>query len=163
MAEEGNANDNWTGDFVNDCAILHHIQIRPVELCILRNKVNELKNNPWDGLKTVFVCSIKQLFETADKMYINPPHRFTVYAMGIVLGYTLRMFKDIKLTKSQLKVGWYCSTASLLLAFFGPAPMGDIDYEFNSIHAAHYAAFAPIAWCIFFGWIIFVAQLGHKS
>lgn len=111
----------------------------------------------------IFTFSIKQLFETADRMYINPPHRFTVYAMGIGLGYILRMMKDLKLSERQLKVGWYLSTASVLLAFFGPAPMGDIDYKFNSTHAAHYAAFAPIAWCLFFGWIILVSQLGYKS
>lgn len=109
------------------------------------------------------VRSVKQLFETADRMYTNPPHRFTVYAMGIILGYVLRMFKNMKLTKTQLKFGWYASIASLLLAFFGPAPMGDIDYKYNATHAAHYAAFAPIAWCFFFGWIILVSQLGYKS
>lgn len=96
-------------------------------------------------------------------MYIMPPHRFTVYAMGIILGYVIRMCKDLKLTNSQLKIGWYLSTASVLLAFFGPAPMGDIDYKFNSTHAAHYAAFAPIGWCVFFGWIILVSQLGYRS
>jgi peptidoglycan/LPS O-acetylase OafA/YrhL len=96
-------------------------------------------------------------------MYIIPPHRFTVYAMGIGLGYILRKFNEIKFTQSQLKIGWYLSTASLLLAFFGPAPMGDIDYKYNATHAAHYAAFAPIAWCIFFGWIILVSQMGHTS
>lgn len=92
-----------------------------------------------------------------------PHHRFTVYAMGIGLGYVLRMFKDIKLTQSQLKIGWYLSIASLLLAFFGPAPMGDIDYKYDAAQASQYAAFAPIVWCIFFGWIIFVSQLGYKS
>lgn len=96
-------------------------------------------------------------------MYINPPHRFTVYAMGIGLGYILRMFKDVKLTSSQLKVGWCLSTGSLMLAFFGPAPMGDIDYKFDATQAAHYAAFAPVLWNIFFGWIIVVSQLGYKS
>lgn len=111
----------------------------------------------------IFICSVKQLFETADRMYINPPHRFTVYAMGIGLGYILRMFGDTKLTSSQIKVGWYLSTLSLMLAFFGPAPMGDIDYKFDATQAAHYAAFAPILWNIFFGWIIVVSQLGYKS
>jgi hypothetical protein len=106
---------------------------------------------------------VKQLFETADRMYIMPHHRFTVYAMGIFLGYILRMFKDMKLTQSQLKIGWYLSIASLMLAFFGPAPMGDIDYKYNATQASNYAAFAPIAWCFFFGWIILVSQLGYKS
>lgn len=53
-------------------------------------------------------------------MYTLPPHRFTVYAMGMMLGYVLRKFKDMKLSNTQLKIGWYVSTTSLLLAFFGP-------------------------------------------
>lgn len=114
-------------------------------------------------MKLFFSFSVQQLFETADRMYINPPHRFTVYAMGIGLGYVLRMFKDMKLSKSQIRIGWYFSIGCFMLAFFGPAMMGDIDYKFNATHAAHYAAFAPIAWCIFFGWIILVSQLGHES
>lgn len=114
-------------------------------------------------LKLKIVCSVKKLFETADRMYIIPHHRFTVYAMGIGLGYTLRMFKNMKLTQSQLKIGWYLSVASLLLAFFGPAPMGDIDYKYDATQASNYAAFAPIGWCIFFGWIIFSSELGNKS
>jgi len=107
--------------------------------------------------------SVTQLFETADNMYILPPHRFTVYVMGIALGYVLRKCKDLQLSKIQLNLGWLISTLSLLLAFFGPAPMGDIDYKFNSIHAAHYAGLAPILWCFFFGWIILTSQLGYKS
>lgn len=109
------------------------------------------------------VHSVKKLFETADRMYINPPHRFTVYAMGLGLGYALRMFKNLKLTEKQLTIGWYLCIASFVAAFFGPAPMGDIDYKYNATHAALYAAFAPIAWCFFFGWIIFVSELGYKS
>lgn len=64
--------------------------------------------------------SVQQLFKTADLMYTLPPHRFTVYAMGMMLGYVLRKFKDLKLSKTHLKIGWYVSTVCLLLAFFGP-------------------------------------------
>ena len=104
-----------------------------------------------------------QLFDTAGKTYILPPHRFTVYAMGILLGYILRKYKDIKLTQTQLTMGWYISTGLLLSAFCAPAPMGTMGYKFNPTHAAHYAAFAPIGWCLFFAWIIFTSQLGYKS
>lgn len=96
-------------------------------------------------------------------MYTQPPHRFTVYAMGLLLGYVLRKFKDAKLSKIQLRVGWYVTTASLLCAFFGPAPMSDISYKYNVTHAAHYAGLAPIAWCMFFGWLILSTQLGYQS
>lgn len=83
--------------------------------------------------------------------------------MGLLLGCVLRKFKNAKLSKTQLKIGWYVSTASLLLAFFGPAPMGDISYKYNVTQAAHYAALAPIAWCLFFGWVILSSQLGYHS
>ncbi|KAG5684658.1 hypothetical protein PVAND_013876 [Polypedilum vanderplanki] len=110
-----------------------------------------------------FGISVNQLFKTADLMYTLPPHRFTVYAMGIILGCFLRKFKETKLSRMQLRVGWYVSTAALLISFLGPAPMGDITYKFNPTHAAIYAAFAPIAWCFFFGWMIFTSQLGYKN
>ncbi|KAL7028534.1 hypothetical protein ACKWTF_005883 [Chironomus riparius] len=110
-----------------------------------------------------FGISVQQLFKIADLMYILPPHRFTVYAMGIILGCFLRKFKDIKLSKRQIKIGWCVSTAAMLISFFGPAPMGDISYKFNATHAAHYAAFAPIGWCLFFAWMILTSHLGYKS
>ena len=46
-----------------------------------------------------FGTSVSQLFDTADFMYTLPAHRITVYIMGILLGYSLRMYKDMKLTK----------------------------------------------------------------
>lgn len=96
-------------------------------------------------------------------MYILPAHRITVYIMGILLGYVLRTYKDLKLTKTQLKIGWYVNTALVMAAFFGPAPMGSINYIYDPIHAAAYAAFAPIAWCSFFAWVIFTSHLGYRS
>lgn len=104
-----------------------------------------------------------QLFDTAGMTYILPPHRFTVYAIGIILGYILRQYKDIKLTQTQLTMGWYISIGLILTVFCGPAPMGMMGYKFNSTHAASYTAFAPIGWCLFFAWIIFISQLGYKS
>lgn len=107
--------------------------------------------------------SVDQLFKTADLMYALPPHRFTVYAIGIILGVVLRKFKDMKLSKRQLQVGWYVSLACFLMAFFGPSQMGHIDYKFSKFDSAFYAAFAPILWCIFFGWIILTSQMGYSS
>jgi hypothetical protein len=71
-------------------------------------------------------------------MYTLPPHRFTVYAMGILLGYVLRKFKDIKLTNAHLKIGWYVSTASLLLAFFGPGENNDHNFLTKTLHHLHF-------------------------
>jgi hypothetical protein len=96
-------------------------------------------------------------------MYNIPYYRLTVYLMGVLLGYICRVHKGIKLTKTQLNCGWYISTALFLLAFFGPAHMGSINYVFNPLHAANYAAFSPIAWCSLFAWIIFTSHNGYPS
>lgn len=89
--------------------------------------------------------------------------RSTVYIMGIFLGYGLRQFRGLRLTNSQLRLGWFVAIACLLASLLGPAPMGDITYTYNATHAAIYAAFAPIAWCIFFSWVVFVSHNGYKS
>ncbi|KAM8721005.1 hypothetical protein ACLKA7_006955 [Drosophila subpalustris] len=119
--------------------------------------VNQLSNYIYFG------TNIQRLFRTADYMYSFPPHRSTVYIMGILLGYALRKFQGIQLTRLQLRLGWLVATVCVLASLLGPAPMGDINYVYNSTHAAIYAAFAPIAWCLFFSWIVFVSHNGYKN
>lgn len=119
--------------------------------------VNQLSNYIYFG------TNIQRLFRTADYMYSFPPHRSTVYIMGILLGYCLRKYRGIQLTKTQLRLGWIVATACVFASLLGPAPMGDINYQYNTTHAAIYAAFAPIAWCIFFAWIVFVSHNGYKN
>lgn len=119
--------------------------------------VNELSNYVYFG------TTIQRLFRTADYMYSFPPHRSTVYIMGIFLGYGLRKLKGINLTSTQLSVGWAAAIFCFLASLLGPAPMGDVSYVYNSTHAAIYAAFAPIAWCFFFAWIVFVSHMGYKN
>lgn len=96
-------------------------------------------------------------------MYIIPPYRFTVYAIGILLGYCLRHFKDLKLTELQLNIGWMLSMSLLFSTIIGTAMMSVADYEFSSSNSAKYSAFAPISWCLFFAWVIFTSQLGQES
>nr|XP_049463329.1 nose resistant to fluoxetine protein 6 isoform X3 [Anopheles coluzzii]XP_049463331.1 nose resistant to fluoxetine protein 6 isoform X4 [Anopheles coluzzii]XP_049463336.1 nose resistant to fluoxetine protein 6 isoform X6 [Anopheles coluzzii]XP_049463339.1 nose resistant to fluoxetine protein 6 isoform X7 [Anopheles coluzzii] len=110
-----------------------------------------------------FGTSVKQLFETADYMYILPYYRVTVYLMGVMLGYVCSKYKTMQLTEKQMKIGWYISTLSIAVAFFGPAPMGSMHYVYNPLHAASYAAFSPIAWCLFFAWTVFTAHLGYRN
>ncbi|XP_054728013.1 nose resistant to fluoxetine protein 6 [Anastrepha obliqua] len=119
--------------------------------------VNQLSNYIYFG------TNIQRLFRTADYMYSFPPHRSTVYIMGILLGYCLRKYRGIQLSTAQLRIGWVIATASVLVSLLGPAPMGHISYQYNKTHAAIYAAFAPIAWCIFFAWIVFVSHNGYKN
>lgn len=110
-----------------------------------------------------FGTSIEQLFSTADNMYILPVHRATVYIMGILLGYYLRTLKNFKLSKQQIRIGNSIALLSFLVSFLGPSFMGSINYVYNPTDAAWYAAFAPIFWCISFGWIIFSVHLGHED
>ncbi|KAL9881662.1 drop dead isoform 1-T10 [Glossina fuscipes fuscipes] len=119
--------------------------------------VNELSNYIYFG------TNITRLFRTADYMYSFPPMRSTVYIMGIFLGYILRMYPKVTLSNIQLRLGWFAALACVVASVLGPAPMGDINYKYNSTHAAIYAAFAPIAWCLFFCWIVFVSHNGYKN
>ncbi|EDW06368.2 nose resistant to fluoxetine protein 6 [Drosophila mojavensis] len=119
--------------------------------------VNQLSNYIYFG------TNIQRLFRTADYMYSFPPHRSTVYIMGILLGYALRKYQGVQLSRLQLRLGWLAATVCVLASLLGPAPMGHISYVYNSTHAAIYAAFAPIAWCLFFSWIVFVSHNGYKN
>lgn len=96
-------------------------------------------------------------------MYILPPYRFTVYAIGIALGYILRTYKTKRFTKSQLNLGWFVVTAGLFTTMFASAVMSLYNYKFNIVHAALYSSIAPIPWCLFFAWTIYTSQLGYKS
>lgn len=96
-------------------------------------------------------------------MYIIPPYRFTVYAIGLLLGYVLRQYNNLKLTNYQLKTGWFVNVTLFILLLVGTASMSVPGYKYNPIHAAVYAEIAPIPWCLFFAWIIFTSQLGYKS
>lgn len=48
-------------------------------------------------------------------------------------------------------------------AFVAPSFMGSFDYVYNPRDAAWYAAYAPILWCLSFGWLIYVTHLGELS
>ncbi|KAG5878798.1 hypothetical protein JTB14_026062 [Gonioctena quinquepunctata] len=110
-----------------------------------------------------FGTSIQQLFDTADNMYILPAHRATVYIMGIFLGYILRNFRNMHLTKVQINIGNTLALCSFFVSFCGPAFMGKIDYVYDPLDAAWYAAMSPILWCFSFSWIIFTWHLGYKG
>ncbi|KAL4105101.1 hypothetical protein QTP88_020374 [Uroleucon formosanum] len=109
-----------------------------------------------------FGSSVSQMYDTADFSYILPTHRLTVYIMGILLGYCLRYVgRNYPLKSGHLKLGWIVAIGFFYEAFIHPSKMGDIDYVYNASDAANYAAFAPIYWCIFFSWIIFVSYTGN--
>jgi hypothetical protein len=96
-------------------------------------------------------------------MYILPIYRFTVYAMGIILGYLLRKHVNIKLSNSQLILGWIVTTTLFILTLAASSMMSVYDYSFSSVDAGLFSSIAPIPFCLFFAWMIYTAHLGYKS
>jgi len=102
------------------------------------------------------------MYEIASWMYILPPYRFTVYAFGIMLGYYLRVYKNLKIERAHLKFGWYTVSFIFIATLVLCSRMSTYDYEFDAMHAALFASIGPLCWCLFFAWTIFTAQLGYR-
>lgn len=110
-----------------------------------------------------FGTSVEQLFRTADNMYILPSHRVTVYIMGIFMGYLLRNRGHIAFSKAQLRLGNTLAVFCFLGSYFGVTFMGSMDYVYNPIDAAWYAAISPIFWVASFCWLIYTSHLGYQG
>lgn len=110
-----------------------------------------------------FGISLSKIAEVADRMYIIPPFRFTVYSMGMLLGYSLRRYKDFRPTPLQARIGWIVGFLSFLITLTVSIAMNYPDYKYNKFEAALYASFAPPAWCMFSAWIIFISEKGCNS
>lgn len=92
-------------------------------------------------------------------MYIIPPYRFTIYAFGILLAYLLRRFKSFELSSHQIRIGWSLSGACLIFI----VSICLFNQNYSPFGAAMFSAFTPIPLSIILMWIIFTAQMGHKS
>jgi hypothetical protein len=99
------------------------------------------------------------MFESADFMYIIPQYRFTVYAIGILLGISLHTFKHLKLSQQQLKIGWVFSMSSLAIT----ALICAFNQTYSPFKDALFASIASITFNLCFAWIIFASHLGYKS
>ncbi|KAL1455621.1 hypothetical protein WDU94_009703 [Cyamophila willieti] len=107
---------------------------------------------------------VSKMFDTADYSYILPTHRLTVYAMGIALGYLLRHCgRDFKLKSSHITLGWCMASGFLYQSVIIPSKMGDMNYKYDRLDHANYAAFAPITWCLVFMWFIFLSFTGNAG
>lgn len=62
-----------------------------------------------------------------------------------------------------MRIGTTLALSSFIVAFFVPAFMGSIDYVYDPIDAACYAAFAPIFWCFSFAWVVFTSHIGQTG
>lgn len=110
-----------------------------------------------------FGAKLSKLLETANLLYSLPTHRFTVYGIGLLLGFLLRKCNEIKPTKLQINAGQFVSAASIAAVIASGVVMTGVGVKYNVMMHAMYAAFAPILYCLHVAWIIFVSHLGHKS
>jgi hypothetical protein len=110
-----------------------------------------------------FGISLKKIAEVADRMYIIPPFRFTVYAMGMLLGFALQRYKDHKPTTNQARAGWILGVLSFVVTSIASVRMNFPDYEYDKYEAGIYAALAPAGWCVFSAWIIYISEKGSTS
>lgn len=110
-----------------------------------------------------FGANLSKLIETASYLYTLPPYRFTVYSIGILLGFVLRKYDDIKLSRIQMTIGWSLCALLNWPVFAMSARMTGIDVKYNPMTHAIFAGFAPIAWCLSLSWIIFKNHLGYKG
>lgn len=111
-----------------------------------------------------FGAKLSNLLATANHLYTIPTYRFTVYGIGLLLGFILRRYNNIQLTKLQYFSGQLVNGALIAAVIAGGSLMNTgIDVKYNVISHSFYAAFAPIFYCLHVAWIIFSAQQGRKS
>lgn len=99
------------------------------------------------------------MYESADFMYIIPPYRLTVYAIGILLGYCLQTYKNCKLSSNQLKIGWFAACSCLLAT----AIISAVNQNYTPFNDALFASVGSVTINLFFAWIIFATHIGYKS
>lgn len=110
-----------------------------------------------------FGISLSKIAEVADRMYIIPPFRFTVYAMGMYVGWVLRRYREHIPSVSQARIGWMLGLLSFIITSIASIRMNYPDYRYNKFEAGVYAAFAPATWCVLSAWIIYISEKGCNS
>lgn len=110
-----------------------------------------------------FGAQLSKLVETGTLMYTKPTHRFTVYGIGLIVGFVLFKFKDFKMSKRHYVLGWILSSLMFYVMVASAVQMINIDGEYDHVMHASFAALAPIFYCLPVAWIIFSSQMGYTS
>lgn len=110
-----------------------------------------------------FSADLSTLIDTANYLYTLPTHRFTVYGIGLLLGFTIRKLKYVKLKKYQIMLGNVISAISTTIIYKACVRMTGLDVEYDRGLHALYAAIAPILVCVPVSWLIFSSQNGYRS
>lgn len=110
-----------------------------------------------------FGAKLSKLLETANLLYTLPTHRFTVYGVGLILGFVLRKYSTIKPSKAHFIIGEIINGVLIAIVIACGVMMTGVDVKYNLMLHSLYAAFAPIIYCVRVAWIIFSAHQGYKS
>lgn len=110
-----------------------------------------------------FSVKLSTLIATANHLYTLPTHRFTVYGIGLLIGFIMRKERNFKVNNLSLLLGNCLSGLSALIIHGACIRMTGMDVEYDKILHASFAAFAPILACIPVAWIIFLSHNGHTS
>jgi hypothetical protein len=69
--------------------------------------------------------------------------------------------ENVLCVQMHLTLGWTAAIVCMYMAIIDPAHMANRHYVYNPRDAANFAAFAPVFWCLFTAWIIFISYVGH--
>ncbi|XP_050546637.1 nose resistant to fluoxetine protein 6-like [Daktulosphaira vitifoliae] len=120
-------------------------------------KSNELASLVYFGV------NFSQLHKTFNLTYTSSSHRATVYLMGLLVGYWMQQKGRLNLTPAQVKKTWFVAIICGLLAIFGPYPLSNKSYVYNSTHLALFNSISPILWSIFILWLIIANNNGYDG
>lgn len=110
-----------------------------------------------------FSTKLSTLIQTANYLYTLPTHRFTVYGIGLLLGFALRKYRSLKVNNLSIFLGECLSGLAILTLIGACKKMNGFDVEYDKLMHASFAAFAPILACIPVAWIIILSHIGYKS
>lgn len=110
-----------------------------------------------------FGAKLSKLLQTANLLYTLPTHRFTVYGIGLLLGFFLRRYSATRASKTQFIIGEIVNAVLITIVVACGVAMTGIDVKYNVMLHSLYAAFVPIVYCARVAWIISTSHQGHKS
>jgi peptidoglycan/LPS O-acetylase OafA/YrhL len=107
-----------------------------------------------------FSAKLSTLIQTANYLYTLPTHRFTVYGIGLTLGFFLRQNRGVKV---NVFFGQSVSIIAIALIIGACKKMNGMNVAYDGLLHATFAAFAPILACLPVAWIILLSHSGHSS
>lgn len=102
---------------------------------------------------------ISNLVKSADYLYMLPPQRFSGHAIGILLGYSLRKYDGRKLTKTELRIGYFLSST----LFVASVAIMLENLRYNLLYQAIFASIGSMLFCLSISWFIIASYFGHRS